>query len=231
MEKVIGMFVVLMVALGMTGVAVAAWTDRVQIEGTVKMGELIVGFLKDSVTWYETTNGVPEERFIPPKPWVCDATVELSDFETSVHHEPPQTVGHKMTININNAYPQWDLHIDFDLKNAGTIPATLVDCRGEGRDETDKEDLILTDGWRWDKEEEAWVIDGEIWDESEHLIANLHVIAYVPRDLQLEPCNEYPVHIDLDFKQTAEECHTYTFWAEFVFVQWNKAWEYGGGGV
>jgi len=227
MEKVIGMFVVLMVALGMTGVAVAAWTDTVQIEGTVKMGELIVGFLDGSVEWYETTNGVPEERFIPPKPWVANATVELSDFETSVHHDPPQTVGHKMTIDINNAYPQWDLHIDFDLKNAGTIPATLVDIAGGGRDETDDEDLILTDGWEWDGEIGAWVIDAEVWDESGHLIMNLYVEAYVPRDLQLEPCTEYPVHIDLDFKQTAEECHTYTFWAEFVFVQWNKAWEYG----
>jgi hypothetical protein len=227
MEKALGMFTVLLVALAMTGVAVSRWTDNVKIEGTVHMGELIVGFLDNSVTWYETTNGVPETEFDHPKPWVCDATVQLSDFRTSVHHVPPVTVGHKMTIDINNAYPQWDLHIDFVLKNAGTIPATLVDCMGEGRDVTDEEDLILTDDWKWDATLGAWVIDGEVWDESGHLIMNLHVEAHVPEDLQLEPCNNYPVHIDLDFKQTAEECHTYTFWAEFVFVQWNKAWEFG----
>jgi hypothetical protein len=40
--------------------------------------------------------------------------------------------------------------------------------------------------------------------------------------MQMEPCNAYDVSIDIDFKQEAEECHTYEFYVEMVAIQWNK---------
>jgi len=218
-----GMFASLMIALAMTGVGVAHWSDTVQIEGRVQMGELIVGILDGSLDWDESTNDVPEDDFIPPKPWVANADIVLSDWQTSVHHDPPQTVAHKMTINITNAYPQWDLEIYFDLKNAGTIPATytqLLDL--SAYDETDQEDLVWReDYWGYNG---AWIWEGALCNPDGTEIMNVYVEAEVPEDGQLEPCTEYPVYIWLDFKQTAEECHTYTFSAEFEFVQWNKAY-------
>ncbi len=216
-------FGLLIIALTVLGVTYAHWSDTVTIEGTVHMGELIVGILNDSLTYYETTNGVPEEDFTPSKPWVANATITLSDFETSTHHTPPQTVAKKLTMLFENAYPQWDVHIEFILKNAGTIPAVLVNTTFSGFDETDGEDLSFrVDIEVYNDTIGAWIIEGALVDPAGEVM-NVRIVAYVPEDWQLEPCHEYPVVVDIDFKQTAEECHTYTFSLVLDFVQWNKA--------
>lgn len=125
-KKIMATLTVLMIALSAFGFAYAHWKDTVQIEGTVKMGEFIVGILDSSVVVTETTNGVPEGEFKVPKPWVANTTVTLKDSETSTHHVPTQKVWKTMIVNITNAYPQYDVHINFSLKNAGTIPANIT---------------------------------------------------------------------------------------------------------
>ena len=240
--KMIAAFIVTLMALSIFGFVYSAWYDYVYIEGTVHMGELIVGILSDPecpdryIEVVETTNGYPENERghdFEPKPWVANTTVTLEDFETSVHHDPPQTVAHTMNITVDNAYPQYDVHIRGFLKNAGTIPAKLNDCDFEGYDEKDDEELRYTGEWKWNGT--AWVFEGEIWDNGDDnmwdnplgsvddvVIINLYVVVFAPEDMQLEPCNEYPFVITFDFKQEAEECHTYTFEACFEFIQWNK---------
>ena len=164
----IAAFIVTLMALSIFGFVYSAWRDNVYIDGTVHMSELIVGILSDqidplkNITVIETTNGVPEGKFCPPKPWVANTTVTLDDFETSVHHEPPQIVAHKMIITVDNAYPQYDVHIKGFLKNAGTIPAKLSDCDFEGYDNKDNEELRYTGEWIWNGT--AWVFEGEIQD-------------------------------------------------------------------
>ena len=238
--KTIAAFIVTLMALSIFGFVYSAWYDYVYIEGTVHMGELIVGILSDPDDPYkyievvETTNGVPEEQFEEAKPWVANTKVTLEDFETSVHHEPQQTVAHTMIITVDNAYPQYDVHIKGFLKNAGTIPAKLNDCDFKGYDETDDEELRYTGEWTWDPERECWVFEGGIQDNGpddewgtrdDVVIINLYVVVFAPEDTQLEPCHEYPFEIHFDFKQEAEECHTYIFKAWFEFIQWNKVGE------
>jgi len=46
-------------------------------------------------------------------------------------------------------------------------------------------------------------------------------VGYMCADGQ-DPCNTNKAEIDMDFKQDAEECHTYTIEVEIVAVQWNK---------
>ena len=235
--KMIAAFIVTLMALSIFGFVYSAWYDSVYINGTVHMGELIVGILSDQecpdryIEVVETTNGVPEEQFYPPKSWVANTTVTLDDFETSVHHEPQQTVAHKMYITFDNAYPQYDVHIRGYLKNAGTIPAKGTLCKFEGYDEKDEEELLFEGEWVWDPNNAVWVFDGKVWDNGpddewdtpdDVVIINLKMTLYAPEDMQLEPCNEYEFLIDIDFKQEAEECHTYKFSASFEFIQWNK---------
>lgn len=228
-KGLMGVFGLLVVMLSLLGVAYSHWSDTVVIEGTVKMGELIVGILKDAYgtgvhyELTETTNGVPEDQFSPAKPWVANTTVTLSEEETSTHHTPTQTVYKKMTILIENAYPQYDVHIKFKLKNAGTIPA-VVTMYTNGTDETDTEKLYFPP-IAWNETLCAWVADGPVTDEEGNEIANIKLVAHVPHDCQLEPCTEYEVELDIDFKQTAEECHTYTFKVTITAIQWNKAGE------
>ena len=124
--KTMAMFALLMIALSVAGFAYATWKDTVVISGKVKMGEFIVGILNNSVEVTETTNGVPEDEFKVPKPWVANTTVTLEDFEKSKHHVPTETVAKTMIVNITNAYPCYDVEINFTLKNAGTIPANIT---------------------------------------------------------------------------------------------------------
>ena len=225
-KGIVSIFALLILMLSILGVAYSAWKDKVVISGTVEMGEFIVGILKDAYgtgvdyELLETTNGYPEEEFEDPKPWVANTIVSLSGEETSKHHTPTQTVYKSMTITISNAYPQYDVHLKFKLKNAGTIPAVIA-VSVSGSDDTDDEDLVFP-SFVWDSEKGAWVAEGSVSDTAGHEIANIVITAYLPKDLQLEPCNEYEVLLDLDFKQTAEECHTYSFTVTINAVQWNK---------
>lgn len=226
-------FAVLMIALSIAGFAYAAWTDIVYIEGTVHMGELIVGWYDTTefpLTWVETINGVPEEEFVPFKD-VCDAVITLSGEKTSVHHDPVETVYTTMTITVDNAFPQWDLHIDAWIKNAGTIPAYVYpDFKIDMWDDTDKEwlefvyDEATGIGEIWDNG------DNDVWDDPLGSVDDVVIINFkVTSDLQgmqLEPCTAHPFEIDIDFKQEAEECHTYTFDVIIYAVQWNKAAEF-----
>lgn len=219
-------FAILIIALSAAGFGYAHWSDRVTIEGTIKMGELIVGIKNDTLSWVETTNGFPEDEAghsYDPKPWVANATITLSDNETSTHHVPEETVSKNMTILIENAYPQWDLHINFSFKNAGTIPA-ILNSTWSAYDETDSQVLTIRwDKWEWLPAEKYWNVTGAVVDPIVGDIINIFMEIELPEDYQLDPCTEYPVYVELDFKQKAEECHTYTFEWVIDAIQWNKA--------
>jgi hypothetical protein len=229
-NKIMATLTILMIGLSIAGFAYAHWTSTAKIEGTIHMGELIVGILSDTtnplqnVTWYETTNGVPEGSFSPAKPWVANASVGLSDLQTSAHHVPPVTVAHTMTVSMVNAYPQWDVHIAFFIKNGGTIPANFTGDTFTGQDVNDSEALsfVETTPWYWDAPKNAWIDKGYMTDGI-YVIMNVNITAGLPHDLQTEPCNHYPVTIDLEFAETAEMCHYYTFSWETDWVQWNAA--------
>jgi hypothetical protein len=229
-NKLMATLTILMIGLSIAGFAYAHWTSTVKIEGTIHMGEFIVGILSDTmnplknVTWYETTNGVPEGSFVPPKPWVANGSVALSDFQTSVHHVPPVTVAHIMTITMNNTYPQWDMHIKFFIKNAGTIPGNFTGDKFTGLDVNDSEPLsfVETTPWYWNTTKNAWIDQGYMTD-GVYVLMNVNITAGLPHDLQTEPCNSYPVTIDLEFAETVEKCHYYTFSWETDWEQWNAA--------
>jgi len=229
-KKIMATFAIMMFALSIAGFAYAHWTDVIYIEGTVEMGELLVGWYDTTpylLTWTETTNGGTEQ-----KPWVCDAVITLDTPETSVHHVPPETVYKYMRITVDNAYPQWDCHIQAWLKNAGTIPAKVnPDFSISMWDQKDNEPLeFRLDSYYWDGI--GWHIEGAVVDNGDDNIfgtaddvdiINFLMFFDVPYDWQIEPCTAWSVWIGIDFKQEAEECHTYTFLIDIESIQWNKA--------
>jgi len=227
-KKMMGTFAILVIALSVVGFAYAMWSERVYIEGTVTMSELVVGWYNTSDyywQWWETTNGVPEDwsgyGFVP-KPWVANLTVEFSDAETSKHHDPPQTVYKKVTMTAKNVYPQWDVSINGLLKNAGTLPAIITDITLDFKDKTDNEVLaVKLEGYYYDGD--GWYGWGKIEDPVVGNITEIEFYFEVPEDWELEPCNHYWVYIWVYFLQAAQECHTYTFDVTFEAIQWNKA--------
>lgn len=256
-NKLMASFAVTLVALSLVGVAFAGWTDQVVVEGTAHMGDFIVGILTDPLPdgpYYpdgfivmETTNGYPEdgtgapphpqpESFVP-KPWVADTVVTLEDFETSVHHEPTQTVAKKMTITVDNAYPQYDAHVYFLLKNAGTVPAHLRVLFGGATVEWSvdpiptKYDLELVEvGWYRDGD--YMRNEGSFYDPVRQVDVILWKLCLMvpesqdPSAVQIEPCNHYEACLEFSFTQEAEECHIYRWSFIIDAIQWNKDYEW-----
>lgn len=208
--KTMTMFLLLLIALSAVGFAYSYWSDEVQIEGTVHMGELIVGILNNTVICEEQPEHLDKD--------VANITCELSDFETSVHHTPQQTVGKLLNVTINNAYPQYGVWINFTLKNAGTIPAhinvtvTGWNCTDDPLNYTN-DDLCEWNGSAW-----IPVMNFRMrkWNATANAWVNLTTCE------QLEPCTDYLVYIKIHFKQEAKECCTYHFKIKIDAIQWNK---------
>jgi predicted ribosomally synthesized peptide with SipW-like signal peptide len=96
MKTAMGMFAALMVALAMTGVAFAWWTETLKIEGSVATGKLGVDFNN------------PETSCDPEM--TCTA---VKDANT-------------ITVTVGNAYPCGLCVVTFDIHNTGTIPAKVT---------------------------------------------------------------------------------------------------------
>lgn len=113
MKNVIGMFVALMLALSMLGVGVAHWSDSIQIEGTVNMGSLTVG-------WADENCG---ENLEPCSKPVASISCWLEDNEKDEH--TGKTISKTLVFVVENAYPEYVCWVEASIKNAGTIPVDL----------------------------------------------------------------------------------------------------------
>jgi len=225
MEKALGMFMVLIIALAMTGVAVSHWSDNVQVQGTVHMGDFIVG-------WLDIKDCSDSDDPFPGKD-LAEVKCRLEDPETSVHHEPPVTIYHTLVVEVENAYPHYWAQCVVDIKNAGTIPAHIVEITVAGTG------LVAVEN-KWDGNGRpiGWRLDNA---RSGKEVLNIELYKFLPlADLsvsvrpkmslicnQIDPCQDEVVYLWLDIKQTAEECHTYEFTIDILAVQWNMAWEWG----
>jgi len=99
MKKAIGMFVALMVALSMTGVAFACWTETLYISGTVETGELSAEIIAGES--FDSEDLVPDKNWSGIYCWVEDDT---------------------LCVYVYNAYPSICYHQFFSIHNNGTIP-------------------------------------------------------------------------------------------------------------
>ncbi|MTV50001.1 hypothetical protein GJ688_13555 [Heliobacillus mobilis] len=114
---------ILCVALGFAGVGYAAWTEKLTVKGTAKMGELDWCY-KDNVTQLDTGYDYIAE------PGVTDS----NDFEfrqtdrnvgsTKVLLQDTDGDGDKdnMVVTVSNVYPGYYNNIQFQVKNNGTVP-------------------------------------------------------------------------------------------------------------
>jgi len=115
MKKAIGMFAALMVALAMTGVGFAWWTETLNIEGSVATGELNVDFNNPATSCDE------------------EMTCEVKVTDTTI------------TVDINNAYPCGSCVVTFDIQNTGTIPAKVmaIDISNDAELDVELENIVV----------------------------------------------------------------------------------------
>ncbi|MEM3737483.1 MAG: hypothetical protein QXJ75_05315 [Candidatus Bathyarchaeia archaeon] len=213
-SKALVLPLVLMMALSVTGVAAAHWSDTVKINGTVYMGDLIVGWDEIIDCWDN------ENENSPPKD-VGDVSCSLSDEERSTH--TGKYVYHKLSVNLTNVYPQYEAWCKATLTSAGTIPAHIISATitpGAGLviGETFYDVNGRVIGWELDNAETGGPVLNVYVTKQEtglSLVCN-----------QIDPCDDEAVDVYIDVKQDGtQECHTYTFDIEFEAIQWNKVGE------
>lgn len=227
-KKIVLLPLMLMIALGISGVAFAHWSDYVEIVGTVDMGTLEVVFYPeepDCVEKWDNEGILQTGEYKDKDVGGCDI---YFDPESEVWNKEGTKRGFKKVIwEIENAYPSYRCHyVNVRLWNIGEVPAHFVDIIITGYDNTDKENL----GFEWvpGYEHEKGVFTNDVDNDGDNEnIINVEIVNFVCT--QLDPCHDTKGEIDLHFKQDAEECHTYTFEIYIVAVQFNKWREYTPG--
>ena len=223
-------FLGLVIALSLTGAGFAHWSDAAKIKGTMQMNSLTLAFdwVEPPICteyWFDAEVGQLKVGEYLDKE-VGNCTAWYSDNVTDLHTNKP---GYKrLNIEVNNAYPQYYVHTTYILHNIGTVPLNIVgrSISGEKRDSTGA--VVYNLLW-YDPDGNY---DGSLWEDVDNsgnvTAGDLEVInlTWVDRELpfQLDPCNKQKQEVDIDFKQAAEECHSYTIHIDIIAIQWNKAY-------
>lgn len=224
MKKAIGIFAALLIALAMSGVAFAHWSQTLYIEGTINTGMLCVGLRDTGVNDPGNDPGFDTDLDVQVYYDKDVASITSTNVDPKCTHDGI-TYFHKEVITITNAYPSYAPGWTTKIANCGTIPVKISG-------------FVLTpaiDDWpcwiellKWDKfEDGVWVANGAshpipgytnygdtCYDE---LINKLSLE-------QLDPCHTISVYIELH--TTQEFCPmpmnaTWTFDVEVTFTQWN----------
>lgn len=221
--------IVAILMLSIAGVAYSAWTDKVLIEGTVKMNSLTIAFDYEEPPFcrefYKDANGqLVEGEYKDKDVGSCEAW-----YDELVVDEHTMKPGYKMLyITIDNAYPQYFVYTTFIINNTGTVPVFIYGYV-IGGEKCDKDGNVIYD-LLWHDPDEDWIgglyedVNGNgVVDDEDILVINLELVDQLPN--QIDPCHVNKQEIDIDFKQEAEECHTYIIQIEILAVQWNKLTE------
>ena len=193
---------VLILALGISGYGFAHWSDTVQIEGTVEMGSATLAFDPDEWLDWIDIEELTGDKDIGWANMYYDVDSYVEDVHTGKW-------GYKtLILEMHNAYPQYEVHFTtVVVHNIGTIPLHIVGL--SIRDPTGELN------WEWEVPPPAHESYGFFWkdfngntvyDDGEEIM-NVLIKNFV--STQLEPCDSTKGEVDIDFKQPAEECHTY----------------------
>ncbi len=217
----------IVILLSLLGAVYAHWSDVVTIEGTINMGSLTLSF--DYVEppdcneyhWNEAHDQLIAGEYLGKDVGNCTAyyTENITDPHTGKEGYK------KLIIVVDNAYPQYIVGIVFKLHNIGTIPIKIIgyNITGEKRNATGHKIYNLL--WQDDGDGKGSIyedVNGNgVVDAGDIEVINLEVTDSLPT--QIDPCKKYKAEIDLEFKQEAEECHTYILIVEIIGIQWNKS--------
>jgi len=199
--KMVAIFATLMIALMVVGFTYAMWFETLTITGTIETGSFDVDL---SLCHYWD---VEDEE----KPWVANATAELSDDNKT------------LTITVVNAYPCFGFIVVFDIHNDGTIPAKLTNFNIWGNlTYADGTEVELDDIPEWiegnwslwypdsdphgdpDEYGTDWcelynLVEGYQLDECDMLVIAVYFHVYENLDLQIEPPEDALLEFELTF--------------------------------
>jgi hypothetical protein len=236
-KKIAAIALIIAIALSAVGLIYAHWSDTAIINGEIRMGTLTLAFdvyeAPYCIEYYHNPipGGLPE--WLPGEAEDKNVGSAVASYDPAsliydVHTGKP---GFKtVVVEIENAYPQYSVHTITMAHNIGTVPLYIygISLVGEKKNSTGDHiyylimnTTILADGH----------IAGDIWEDVNangvvDPAVDINVMNLLVVDtqfpLQIDPCHSEKCEIDIDFKQEAEMCHTYTLNFQLLAVQWNK---------
>jgi len=214
-KKLAAIPLLIAITLSVFGFVYAHWTDIMYIEGTVHMGSLTLVFDPNEFLDYIDSEEIAGDKdvgwaeiYYDPATYVVDEHTLKDGYTTLV-------------LVVHAAYPQYEVHFTtVTVHNIGTIPFVVT-----GFNIYDPDGILH---WTWTVPPPTSPAYGFFWkdfningiyDAGEEII-NLLIKNFIGE--QFDPCESKKGEIDIDFKQPAEECHTYHFNIEIEAIQWNK---------
>lgn len=233
--KRVALPLVLIMVLSTLGIAYAAWTDYVLIEGEANMGSLTLAFDYDEPPICTEFHRRPDTGLIPGEYLGKDVATSVARYEDIVYDYHMDKYGYKrMIIDITNAYPCLYVYTTFKLHNIGTIPLSIYEYVFSGGKYDKAGELIYdilferTGAETYELYED--INDNGIVDDPDVAVmwASIPFLTQYP---QIEPCESYKTEIDFHFLQPAQQCHTYRIVVRVGAIQWNKLYEVSEGPI
>lgn len=227
-DKMAAIFIASIFALSGLGIAYAAWTDTITIDGDVNTGSVLWEFQApytitdpyDTATWGYLPEGIPGNEYYF-RDYNCDPNNGFYGWGPTqydpVHYPEPKNVGHgylieedshTLKLDIYNAYPGYYNHADFWVHYIGSIPGKI-------------DSLVI-------KNEAGIVIETITdlgiyeFDISGDGISDMQIKWGHPFGDQLHYCNERDVSFGFCFLQPLPQDSVITLYLEYVVVQWNE---------
>jgi len=200
-NKMAALFVVAIFALSGLGMAYAAWTDTITIDGTVQTGELKWEF-QGPVIQYDS--GFDPNCFFD----LYDGTWVTMDKDVASTQISIDADTQFMTVTVDNAYPYYGNHIAFKAHGLGSIPLRIwkVNFWYNGN-------IIET---IYDHDQYIYLdFDGDGADDFQIWWGN-HFGS------QLHFCSKVDISFEILVLQPCQQSQTYIFDIELVGIQWNE---------
>ena len=216
MRKIGLLSLALVLALGTLGIAYAAWTDEVTIQGTVNTGSVDLNVVDYSGTWvvkpYDTHLSEYYHGWLADKP---DPAV--GEIVAWAEARPGTADEADIVIEFKNIFPcQW-FKADFLLHYDGSIPARLYAdiTPGTGGNETTLAQYVTI---------KAWKLEGYVHDQDQGSIHQWLIDEnLVDIGVQLHNCDyilvKMIIHLPQDNALMGLEG---SFTARIQAIQWNK---------
>jgi hypothetical protein len=130
-KKLTTMFATMLIALSLAGVSYAMWSKTLYIDGTVKTGEVDAEFVN---FWSSDRPNAEHPEYAIDSLWSKDGMDSTTLYE-NVPRSAGKDVGwttvtvsddkQTITVEVNNAYPDYQVGVHFEIKNTGTIPVKV----------------------------------------------------------------------------------------------------------
>lgn len=214
MKKVKYIALILVLALGLIGGAYAAWTDALQVSGTVATGDIDVVFIDAESNDAGNTGdpGQPEGK-------------DVASTEVEIINE-----GKALKVTVNNAYPGYVSRVDYKVKNNGSVPVILQNKTVTYANAASEAALEVENGCLY-----CWLTDlienSDLSSFEKRLLLEVVELLFDctcgdesgPLDIgsQLHGDIEYEGSIGHFVTEDAGQGKTYSYTIKYDFVQWN----------